>query len=83
MRRFLVALALGVASFIPAGVALAADVHGVVTQKFVSGGDSGEYRIAVDGTPYVVPLGFYVTVSIGETVNFDGTNWTIAGRGAK
>ncbi len=83
MRKILVALALGITILIPSGAALAGDVHGLVTQKFSSGGDGGDYRIAVDGTPYGVPLDFYFAVNVGDTVNFDGRNWTIAGREAK
>ncbi len=64
-----------------AGLASAQAVNGLVTQKF-TGGDGGG-MIAVNGTPYEMPLDLYLTVQVGDTVDFDGTNWTIVGREAK
>lgn len=62
-----------------AGLAAAPGVDGSVTQKFVRTDDSS-YLIAVDGAPYEVPLDLYLRVNVGNTVHFDGANWTIAGR---
>jgi hypothetical protein len=64
-----------------AGLAAGPAVDGSVTQKFTYKGDDSYFRIAVNGTPYDVPLEFYRTVQVGDTVHFDGTNWTITSRG--
>jgi hypothetical protein len=52
-------------------------VYGPVTQKYRSGGDSETWNIAVDGTPYTVPLEFYNRVNLGDTVKFTGNQWQI------
>ncbi len=53
-------------------------VYGPVTQKFTRGGDSGDtWLIAVSGTPYEVPLGFYTKVELGDTVKYTGKQWQI------
>ncbi len=55
-------------------------VYGPVTQKFLTGGDTGDYMIAVSGTAYEVPLAFYQQVRVGDTVKFDGKAWSIIKR---
>jgi hypothetical protein len=52
-------------------------VYGPVTQKFHTGGDSEAWNIAVNGTPYTVPLEFYDRVHLGDTVKFAGSHWEI------
>jgi hypothetical protein len=52
-------------------------VYGPVTQKFQSGGDNDGHTIAVNGTPYTVPLEFFNRVSVGDTVKFAGSTWQI------
>ena len=51
-------------------------VFGPVTQKYARGGD-GAYLIDVNGTAYEVPIDFYNTVRVGQTVRFDGTKWAV------
>lgn len=51
-------------------------VQGEVTQKFMSQNGT---LVAVDGTLYAVSPSFYASVQVGDTVSFDGTNWTITG----
>jgi len=52
-------------------------VYGPVTQKYTTGGDTGDYLIAVNGSPYAVPPGFYAQVKIGDVVKFNGKDWSI------
>jgi hypothetical protein len=52
-------------------------VYGPVTQKFRTGGDAESWSIAVNGTPYTVPLEFYTQVQIGDTVKYAGSRWEI------
>ena len=52
-------------------------VYGPVTQKYRSGGDSDTLTIAVNSTPYTVPLDFYNRVNLGDTVKFTGSHWEI------
>ena len=54
-------------------------IQGEVTQKFTP--EMGTYRIAVNGTPYEVPLGFYNRVDQGTIVKFDGSNWIVVSGG--
>lgn len=51
-------------------------VYGPVTQKYRTGADSEGYTIAVNGTPYAVPLDFYNRVSLGDTVKYT-SHWEI------
>lgn len=80
MRRILALLIVGaiLALTTSTGLASTPGVDGSVTQKF-SVSDDGSYLIAVNGTPHEVPLDVYLTVNVGDTVHFDGANWTIAG----
>jgi hypothetical protein len=82
MQRILALLMVGtMLTLAPsAGLGAGPAVDGSVTQKFVSRGDDASVRIAVDGTPYEVPLGFYRVVQVGDIVHFDGTTWTITSR---
>ena len=78
--RHIVALSLvGTVLALTVSTALAVGpvVEGSVTQKFTHSDGDDDYLIAVDGTPYAVPLDFYARVHVGNTVRFDGTNWTI------
>ncbi len=52
-------------------------VLGPVTQKYRSGGDAEGYIIAVNGSPYNVPIGFYDRVNLGDTVKYTGSRWEI------
>lgn len=52
-------------------------VYGPVTQKFRTGGDTESWNIAVNGTPYNVPLEFYTRVEVGDTVKYTGSHWEI------
>ncbi len=52
-------------------------VYGPVTQKYRSGGDAESWTIAVNGTPYAVPIEFYNRVNLGDTVKFTGSQWEI------
>lgn len=52
-------------------------VYGPVTQKYRQGGDSETYVIAVNGTPYNVPLDFFQRVNLGDTVKYGGSHWEI------
>ncbi len=56
-------------------------VYGPVGQKLRSGGDTGDYLITVNGSPYDVPLLFYNQVRVGDTVKFDGKSWTVVKQG--
>jgi hypothetical protein len=51
-------------------------VYGPVTQKYLTGADSSEFTIAVNGTPYTVPLDFYSRVRLGDTVKYT-SHWEI------
>lgn len=79
MRTILALLMVGAMLTLGTSAGLAADppVDGSVTQKFISRGDDGSFRIAVNGAPYEVPREFYLVVQVGDTVHFDGTHWTI------
>ncbi len=57
-------------------------VYGTVTQKYATGGDTGDYVIAVNGETHTVPLTFYQQVQIGDTVRFDGKDWSIVKPGS-
>jgi hypothetical protein len=78
MRNVLSLLAVAVilAFTTSAALAMGPSVDGAVSQKFTYSGE-GTTLIAVDGTPYAVPLDFYLRVQLGDTVHFDGVNWTI------
>ena len=52
-------------------------VLGPVTQKYRSGSDASGYTIAVNGTPYDVPIDFYNRVNLGDTVKYTGSHWEI------
>jgi hypothetical protein len=81
MQKILALLMVGAMLPLATSAALAAGpVDGSVTQKFTNRGDDVSFRIAVDGTPYEVPQGFYRVVQVGDVVHFDGTNWTITNR---
>jgi len=84
MQRFLASLVVGAMLALAASAGLAAGpvVDGRVTQKFSSSGEELDFRIAVDGRPYDVPLGFYRSVQVGDMVHFDGLTWTITSRGS-
>ena len=53
-------------------------VEGVVTQKFTVN-DDASYTIAVDGTPFEVPLEVYLEAQVGSVVWFDGSHWSVVG----
>jgi len=55
-------------------------VSGVVTQKFTGGHDGDNYEIAVDGSPYDVPMTFWLSVQVGDTVKYAGRIWQIVRR---
>ncbi len=82
MRKIFALLMIGATLTLAAstGMAFGPTVHGSVTQKFSGGTGDGTYVIAVDGAPHDVPLNVYLAVQVGDTVNFDGPHWTIAGR---
>jgi hypothetical protein len=83
-----VALLLAVMLCLPAGGSVAAAygpgyVFGVVTQKFTSGHDGGEWQIAVNGSPYEVPVMFWLSVNVGDAVRYTGTDWQVVKRSAR
>lgn len=82
MRRIVALLMMGatLALTTSAGLAFNPAVHGSITQKFTGEVSNGDYLVSVDGTPYAVPLNVYLAVHVGDTVNFDGTHWTIVAR---
>ncbi len=49
-------------------------VYGPVDQKI--GSDAG-YMLRIRGDMYSVPAPFYSKVQVGDTVKFDGREWTI------
>lgn len=55
-------------------------VFGTVTQKFTGGHDGGEYEVAVDGAPYEVPMTFWLSVQVGDTVRYTGAEWQVVKR---
>jgi hypothetical protein len=85
MQRILALLTVGAMLTLGASAGLAAGraVDGSVTQKFINKIDDSTSLIAVDGAPYEVPREFYLLVQVGDTVHFDGQNWTITSRGTK
>lgn len=52
-------------------------VYGPVSQKLNTGGDAGDHLIEVNGTAYDVPIAFFNQVRVGDTVKFNGREWTI------
>jgi hypothetical protein len=55
-------------------------VYGPVGQKFAPGGGQDaapDRQIAINETVYDVPISFYNKVHVGDTVKFDGRDWTI------
>jgi len=79
MRHVLAVLIVGVTLALTASAALADGpgiVSGQVTQKFTADGD-GEYLIAVNGQPYVVPMTFWIAVQVDDTVKVTGQQWEI------
>ena len=55
-------------------------VYGPVSQKFTHNTDDVDARIAINNTPYNVPLTFYGQVQVGDTVKYDGRSWSIVKR---
>ncbi len=55
-------------------------VYGPVSQKLRAAADTGDWLITVNGETYDVPLVFYNEVNVGDTVKFDGRNWTVVKR---
>jgi hypothetical protein len=55
-------------------------VAGVVTQKFTGGRDGDSFEIAVEGSPYEVPMTFWLSVQVGDTVRYAGQTWQIVKR---
>ncbi len=50
-------------------------VYGPVSQKLT--GTEQAYLIMVNGTPYEVPPPFFLRVQVGDTVRFNGKEWSI------
>jgi hypothetical protein len=80
MRHILATVLVGAVLSLAATGALAASprVDGEVTQVSTYSVTHGTPEIAIDGTPYAVPLAFYLQVHVGNIVQSDGSNWTIA-----
>ena len=60
-------------------------IYGVVDQKWTRTADDdvAEGRLLVAGQSVYVPLAFYMQVQQGDTVKFDGRNWTIVKHAGK
>ena len=52
-------------------------VYGPVSQKFDVSGQETDRLIEINGQTYVVPHYFYAIVEVGDTVRFNGRQWSI------
>jgi len=52
-------------------------VYGPVEQKYTTGSDEGDRLIMIQGQTYLVPPAFYTVISVGDTVKYNGTKWSI------
>ena len=72
-----VALLSLLAADISVGCGSKAYVYGPVTQKFNTGAVQEEHMILINGDTYTVPIGFFEHVQVGDTVKFNGREWSI------
>ena len=72
-----VALLSVLAADVTVGCGAHAYVYGPVEQKYVTGADEVDKLIMVGGQTYQVPATFYSVISVGDTVKYNGTKWTI------
>jgi hypothetical protein len=52
-------------------------VYGPVEQKYASVIGEVDKTIMVAGQTYQVPASFFSAISVGDTVKFNGTKWSI------
>lgn|GEM_PF-935004 len=52
-------------------------VYGIVSAKYPATGDNQSWTIQVVDEWYTVPENFYYETQVGDTVKFDGRDWTI------
>ena len=55
-------------------------VYGPVSQKFDMSGQETDRLIEINGHTYSVPNDFYHTVQVGDTVRFNGRQWSVVKR---
>ena len=56
-------------------------VFGPVEQKFVTGGqEEADKLILVGGQTYLVPPSFFNQIAVGDTVKYNGSQWSIVKR---
>ena len=52
-------------------------VYGPVEQKFAGQRDEVDKLIMVNGQTYLVPPTFFAQISVGDTVKFNGSTWSV------
>jgi hypothetical protein len=77
---FFVAILSLLAADFSVGCGSQAYVYGPVTQKFATSSQEANRFIEVNGTQYEVPFTFYAEVQVGDTVRFNGKQWSIVKR---
>jgi hypothetical protein len=55
-------------------------VYGVVSQKFTKTENMDAWVIQIENEAWTVPQDFWYQVQLGDTVKFDGKNWSIVKR---
>ncbi|MHB8732364.1 MAG: hypothetical protein ACYDAB_11315 [bacterium] len=65
------------AADISVGCGKNAYVYGPVEQKYVKNRDEFDPQIMVGGQTYLVPVTFFDAISVGDTVKYNGTKWSI------
>jgi hypothetical protein len=74
---FFVAILSLLAADISVGCGSQAYVYGPVSQKFDTNGQEGEWFILINGQSYSVPRYFYDIVQVGDTVRYNGRQWSV------
>jgi hypothetical protein len=77
---FFVAILSLLAADFSVGCGTQAYVYGPVSQKFNVSGQETDRLIEINGATYVVPMDFYDIVQVGDTVRFNGHQWSIVKR---
>ena len=75
-----VALLSLLAADVSVGCGREAYVYGPVEQKYTTGSDESEKLILVGGQTYQVPPTFFMEISVGDTIKYNGRKWSIVKR---
>jgi hypothetical protein len=77
---FFVAILSLLAADFSIGCGSQAYVYGPVSQKFVTSSNETDKYIEINGQTYSVPWSFFNDVQVGDTVRFNGKQWSIVKR---